>query len=256
MKKQLILKRGLARLKALYYRLREQLQPSAISRGTDVPIIINNFNRLTTLQQLIRSLTQRNYRHIYIIDNNSTYPPLLEYYNACPYPVIRLSENVGFKALWKVKELRKRFCGDYYIYTDADVMLDDNCPTDVVDHLLELLKNRYPMAAKIGLSIRIDDLPDCYSHKQQVIRWEQRYYAHKAKNDDTLFRAPVDTTFALYRPRVGLSRSRAVEAYRTAAPYQIRHLPWYTDSNNLTKEEQYYISHCRRATSWSSQARS
>lgn len=246
----------LARLKAYYYYLRERIQPSAIQKGTDVPIIINNFNRLTTLQQLIQSLTQRNYRRIYIIDNNSTYPPLLEYYNACPYPVIRLTENIGFKALWKVKELRKRFCGDYYIYTDADVTLDPDCPADVVDHLLHLLKHDYPMAAKIGLSLRIDDLPDCYNYKQQVINWEQRYYTRKAKHNDTLFRAPVDTTFALYRPRVGLSRSRSVEAYRTAAPYQIRHLPWYTDSNNLTKEEQYYISHCRRATSWGSQARS
>ena len=71
-----------------------------------------------------------------------------------------------------------------------------------------------------------------------------------------LYRAPVDTTFALYRPRVGLSRSRAVEAYRTATPYRLKHLPWYTDSQHPSDEERYYTDHCRHATEWSSRPQS
>lgn len=248
------LKTVMARLRAISHYLHECLCPSTISQGTDVPIIINNFNRLTTLCLLIRSLEERGYSHIIILDNQSTYPPLLEWYATCPYPVVRLPRNLGFKALWRAKEVRRRYCRDYYIYTDADVMLDEACPANVVDHLLDLLRRKYPLAAKIGLSIRIDDLPDCYAKKQQVIAWESRYYAHCAKNDDTLYRAPIDTTFALYRPHAGLSRSRAVEAYRTAAPYQIRHLPWYADSAHPTEEEAYYTAHCSHATSWSRQA--
>jgi hypothetical protein len=115
--------------------------------------------------------------------------------------------------------------------------------------MFQTLHDDYPYAFKVGPSIRIDDLPDCYDRKQEVIEWESRFFA--SPEGETLFRAPIDTTFALYRPRIGLSRRPSLEAYRTAAPYQIRHLPWYEDSQNPTEEENYYKSHCRHVTAWS-----
>ena len=110
------------------------------------------------------------------------------------------------------------------------------------------MKNTYPYAFKIGPSIRIDNLPDCYDRKQEVIDWESRYFEHPV--DNGLYRAPIDTTFALYRPRIGLSRRVSLESYRMAAPYQIVHLPWYENSSAPTEEENYYKSHCRHVTAW------
>ncbi len=245
------IKRAISWLVSCYYFFRETVSPSKIQTGKDIPIIINNFNRLTSLQQLLDALTIRGYTNIYILDNASTYPPLLDYYDTCPFPVLRLSENLGFKALWK-SPLRKRFCRDYYIYTDSDVVPVKECPNDFIDYFLRELK-RHPLARKIGFSLRIDNLPDCYAHKDKVIQLESRYYANFTA--DKLYRAPIDTTFALYRPRVGLSRSRFVEAYRTPYPYQAEHLPWYNDSSNLSAEEQYYISHCKHVTEWTSQTK-
>ena len=232
-------------------KLQERISPSSIKDAQDIPIIINNFNRLDTLLRLTASLEQRGYRNIHILDNVSTYPPLLEYYQKCPYEVIFLHENLGFKALWKSKQTRKRFCNDYYIYTDSDVVLDESCPEDVISYLFRLLKEKYKNAVKIGLSLRIDNLPDHYAHKQKVIEWESRFYAQM--NKDRLYRAPIDTTFALYRPHTRLCRSRFFETYRTAEPYRLRHLPWYSDSAHLTEEEDYYIRHCRRTTAWTAQ---
>ena len=166
-----------------------------------------------------------------------------------PYEVIHLPGNLGFKALWRHKPSRKRFCGDYYIYTDADLVLDEKCPADIVERMFDLLKNKYPYAFKIGPSIRIDNLPDCYNRKQEVIDWESRYFEHPVANG--LYRAPIDTTFALYRPRIGLSRRVSLESYRMAVPYQIVHLPWYENSSFPTEEESYYKSHCRHVTAWS-----
>ena len=242
------IKRAISWLISCYYFFRETVSPSKIQTGKDIPIIINNFNRLTSLQQLLDALTIRGYTNIYILDNASTYPPLLDYYDTCPFPVLRLSENLGFKALWK-SPLRKRFCRDYYIYTDSDVVPVKECPNDFIDYFLRELK-RHPLARKIGFSLRIDNLPDCYAHKEKVIQLESRYYANFTA--DKLYRAPIDTTFALYRPRVGLSRSRFVEAYRTAYPYQAEHLPWYNNSSALSPEELYYINHCTHITEWSS----
>ncbi len=245
-----IFKTATCYLASCYYLLRERIAPSRIKEGREIPIIINNLNRLSTLRVLIDALVSRGYTNIYILDNASTYPPLLEYYKSCPFTVFYLGQNLGFKALWK-SPLRKRFCGDYYIYTDSDVVPTDYCPKDFIDHFLRELK-RHPLARKIGFSLRIDNLPDSYAHKEKVIDLEKRYYARPVGKG--LYRAPIDTTFALYRPRVGLSRSRSVEAYRTAYPYQAEHLPWYCDSANLPEEERYYVDHCTHVTEWSSRS--
>lgn len=230
-----------------FYYFKEKLVPSKINEARDIPIIINNYNRKETLVRLIDALGKRGYTNIYIIDNLSTYPPLLAYYLECPYKVFRLERNLGFKALWK-SELRHLFCKDYYIYTDSDVVLCDDCPDDVVYYLLQMMK-KYKYALKIGLSLRIDNLPDCYCKKKEVIAWESKYFENK--NEDRLYRAPVDTTFAIYRPGSGLNRSRYAEVYRTAFPYQLEHLPWYSDSEKLTEEERFYQNSCTQATMWS-----
>ncbi|MDH6534845.1 hypothetical protein M2101_001521 [Parabacteroides sp. PM5-20] len=234
---------------SFYYLILRNILISPIKTGKEIPIIINNFNRLTTMLQLIEALTDRGYNNIYIIDNKSTYPPLLAYYEKCPFTVFRLNENLGYKALWK-SELKKRFCKDYYIYTDSDVVPTTYCPDDFIDYFLKELK-KHPFARKIGFSLRIDNIPDTYIHKDKVIDWEGKYY--QRLTPDGLYRAPIDTTFALYRPFSGLSRSRYIEAYRTAYPYQAEHLPWYMDSKQLSEEETYYINHSKQATAWTSQ---
>lgn len=233
---------------SIYYYICGLIRPSQIKNSKDIPIVINNFNRLTWMLQLIKALTSRGYYNIYIIDNKSTYPPLLEYYKTCPYTVFMLNRNVGFKALWKCSDLRKRFCNDYYIYTDSDVVPSDYCPDNFIDYLFDEIKKR-PLARKIGFSLRIDNLPDHYSQKDEVIAWEERYYTKITK--DNLYKAPIDTTFALYRPHVGLSRSRYVKSYRTAYPYQAEHRPWYSNTSNLSTEEMYYISNIKQITGWS-----
>ena len=124
-----------------YYFLREIISPSLIRDAKEIPIIINNFNRLTTLRLLTETLTACGYTNIYILDNASTYPPLLEYYKTCPFTVFHLNQNLGFKALWE-SPLKKRFCNDYYIYTDSDVIPSDYCPKDFIDYFFKELKKK------------------------------------------------------------------------------------------------------------------
>jgi hypothetical protein len=233
---------------SVYIYIRGVIQPSKVKTDKEIPIIINNYNRLTCMILLIKALTDRGYHNIYIIDNKSTYPPLIKYYDSCPYTVFRLNENIGFKALWKCGDIKKRFCRDYYIYTDSDVVPSDFCPDGFIDYFFSEIKKR-PLTRKIGFSLRIDNLPGYYGKKEEVIAWEQQFYTRL--NKDNLYRAPIDTTFALYRPYAGLSRSRYVKSYRTAYPYQAEHLPWYSNTDHLDTEELYYINHVERVTEWS-----
>ena len=125
-----------------------------------VPIVINNFNRVNTLITLIHGLEIRGYNNIYIIDNNSTYPPLLEYYKDCSYPIYMLNKNIGHLAIWETG-IYKQFTDSYFAYTDSDLEIHPDCPDDFMEKFILLLK-KYPKALKVGFSICIDDLPDCY----------------------------------------------------------------------------------------------
>lgn len=213
----------------------------------EIPIIINNYNRLTTLKILISDLEARGYYNIHIIDNNSAYPPLLEYYDTCDHNVHRLKKNIGFKALWK-SGLWYNFIRGYYCYTDSDLSLDPACPDDFLEVFYKLLK-KYPEVFKVGFSLKIDDLPDHYDRKNEVIDWESRFY--KKEKEKNVFIAPIDTTFALYRPfaRRG-KRDGSDEILRVGQPYQCFHLPWYVNSAAPSKEELYYLNSVKKVTHW------
>jgi len=213
-----------------------------------IPIIINNFNRLTYLNRLITSLEKRGYKNIYIIDNASTYAPLLEYYRTTPYKVFFLNENKGHKAFWE-SDVKDTFKSRFYVYTDPDLEIVDECPNDFMKIFLKILwKSKYSQV--VGFSLKIDDLPDCYKYKQDVIKWEMQFYEKKEGN---LFRAPIDTTFALHRPNVIGSRHSDMMTFRTSFPYQMRHLPWYEDSSNLSEEDVFYTVNKKKTIGhWSS----
>lgn len=216
-----------------------------------IPIIINNFNRLTFLTRLISSLESRGYHNIYIIDNQSTYPPLLEYYKTCPYKVFRLEENLGYRAIWKcyIYNLFKR---SFYVYTDSDIEIDEHCPEDFMKVFMDALK-KYPKCMKVGFGLRIDDLPEHYKDREKVIRHESQFWEKPV--DGLFYDAQIDTTFALYRPFCyGHSDGRHF-MLRSGAPYLAKHSPWYVDSGNLSAEEAYYIDSCSQSTHWTQQAK-
>lgn len=215
----------------------------------NIPIIINNYNRLTTLKRLISDLEIRGYFNLFIIDNKSTYPPLLEYYeHECTYRVFRLKKNIGFKALWKSGIWYKFFTG-YYCYTDSDLSLVQDCPEEFMQKFYDLLQ-KYPEVHKAGFSLKIDDLPDHYAQKEKVINWESKFY--KIQKEPNVYIAPIDTTFALYRPfsRRG-KRDGSDEMLRLGYPYQCHHLPWYVNSDNPNAEEKFYINSLQKRTHWS-----
>lgn len=238
----------------LYYRtgsiidlVKEIVSPPKIQSYRQIPIIINNFNRIGSLKQLIAALERRGYNNIFIIDNLSTYPPLLEYYKSCTYTVFRLEKNLGKNALW-VSGIYKKFWGEFFVYTDSDIVPIEECPDDFLLVFLNALK-KHRLARKVGFSLKIDDLPDFYLMKDQVINWEKPFF--EKRRDDLLYWAPIDTTFALYRPR-GRRRptNYYAEVYRTAYPYMARHLPWYVDTKNPDEENRYYLEHSKSPTAY------
>lgn len=233
----------------IVHRCLEWMFGKRIKDYKDVPIIINNYNQLTYLKSLLDALEKRGYTNIHILDNASSYPPLIEFYAQCRYPVYKLAKNIGYKALWET-DIFKKFRRSYYVYTDPDVVPIDECPPNFIEYFFDLL-GKYKKAQKVGFSLKTDDLPDCFHSKEKVINWEQKILRKTV--GENVYDAPIDTTFALYRPFSSGEANFVELNLRTGFPYQARHLPWYSDSDNLTDEQKYYISKCKTITHWSEQ---
>lgn len=216
-----------------------------------IPIIINNFNHLECLKRLISKLEQSGYTNIYIIDNNSSYKPLISYYEQLPYKVFLLKKNWGYLSLWK-SGIYKFFKGQYYVYTDSDVVPANFVPLDYIEYFYSIMM-KYKNVEKVGFGLRIDNLPDCYNCKNEVIEWEKQYL--KKEISKSLFAAAIDTTFALYRPYVTGPANFYVLHIRTGYPYLAEHLPWYQDSANPTEEDLYYKEHIQTSTHWTSKSK-
>ena len=243
--------RLLARAHAAYARIRRNGQPTAGSAGlpeqsassdsgmtNDVPIFVPVRDRVTPLRSLVDWLERAGHQEIWLVDNASTYPPLVEYLDASPHQVVRLGRNFGHRAPWLSGTVQRIASDRYFVITDPDIVPDDDCPLDAVDHFRSLLE-RYPAIDKVGFGLRIDDLPDTYPLAPAVREWEARFWSDEV--EPGVFRADIDTTFALYRP-LG-RRHQEDRALRTGAPYVARHQPWYSNPAALSEDDLYYREH-------------
>lgn len=216
------------------------------------PVVINCRDRVAPLRKLVDWLTDHGYDRIVLVDNASTYPPLLRYLDRSKHYVVRLGANVGHLAPWDAGVIDVHIGADeYYVETDCDVVPDAACPGDVLPLLRQLL-DRFPEHCKAGLGLRIDNLPRWFRHRDEVARWEQQFWQKTIPASDegwpTLYEAPVDTTFAMYRPS---SRPLLDKAIRTGFPYVARHEPWHANSWIPGREQRFYQAHAsREITSW------
>lgn len=214
--------------------------------GYSTPIVINNYNRLEYLLMLISFLEKSGYTNIIILDNNSNLPSLVEYYKVCKHRVYRLDKNIGFKALEKCN-LYDEIKDKYFVLTDSDVVPLDICPKKFIFYFYQILK-KYPTVQKVGFSLKIDDIPEYYNKKNEVITWESNFYKNEIRKG--LFLSPIDTTFALHRPFSKISTNGFYKHIRTDHPYIARHLPWYEDSSNLSPESLFYKNNATIGGHW------
>jgi hypothetical protein len=202
------------------------------------PIYINVRDRVSDLRNLVTWLEEAGHENIIMLDNQSTYLPLLEFFETSSHEVIHLDDNYGAKSLWAAELVPD----EWFVYTDPDVLPVEECPTDVVDFLHALLS--FYTHSKAGLGFYVEDTPDFRSKD-----WERALIGITSKQfpnpivremQPGVFDSKIDTTFALYRPN---ARFMIEPAIRTGHPYVMRHLPWYRLATP-TEEEQYYLERC------------
>jgi SAM-dependent methyltransferase len=213
----------------------------------EIPVFIVNRNRHVALQRLVEWLKDCGTRNVCILDNASTYQPLLDWYGKLPADVrlVRFDANLGPWVFW-AKNLHKTLDMPYVV-SDSDLVPADFCPPDLIAKLQETLC-RFPDAKKVGPSLRIDNLPGSYAQAQTAFKWESQFWEKPVAHG--LFSAPIDTTFALYAPSADFTRD--MRNIRMGYPYTMEHTPWLVDDSALSHEEQYYRANTSREYShWS-----
>lgn len=211
----------------------------------DPPILINVRDRVTHLMALVDWLEDAGHRRIVLIDNDSTYGPLLDYLDATPYEVVRLGRNLGSRAISRAGLIPDEF----YVYTDPDLVPIKECPADAIARLLSLLR-RHDGFQKAGLGLHLDDVPD----DLPSLPWELGPEIRGTEVEPGAYRSLIDTTFALYRPAAQCDFPHP--AIRTDYPYECRHMSWYVDEPDA--EDRYYLERALvgpGGSSWAQTAR-
>jgi SAM-dependent methyltransferase len=202
------------------------------------PVFIINRDRLTTTRRLVEWLLGIGCLNVQILDNDSSYPQLIDWYEHVPSKVAvhRLGENLGPWAFWALKLHTAQDLP--YVVTDSDIIPSEFCPNDLIARMTETLAAN-PGCGKVGASLRVDSLPAHYSRRELAFEWESRLWHQPFYRG--LFSAPVDTTFALYP--AGGDFDRSTRNIRMGYPYLMEHAPWHVNDSAPDEEELYYRAH-------------
>lgn len=215
----------------------------------DTPIYIINRNNLERgFRQQYEWFKSAGMRNITVIDNASTYQPLLDYYNNNGVKHLRMDKNYGPWVFWdKSMHWNQE---TKYVVTDPDVVPAPDCPKDLVRKMCEVFDRYQPKCLKVGPGLRIDNIPDHYAKKEKVLAHEAQFNleCHRMPEGDA-FDALIDTTMAVYGPHAPFPDW--CQHFRLAAPYVCEHFPWYEDSSVISEEHAFYREHAENGwASW------
>lgn len=219
-----------------------------------IPVVIINFNQLANLEKLVSFLLARKLENIVIIDNHSSYPPLLDYYRSIKGKVTVeiMPENYGHMVFFENKRLQEKYGQGYYIVTDPDILPHAELPSDFMEVMLKKMDKYHFGIQKVGFALEIDTIPDHFPLKEKVLNWEQQYWTRELEKD--VFHADIDTTFALYKPKypskLNTEARRFYEAIRLAGNFTSKHMGWYLNPKDLSEEQRYYQQTSSTSASW------
>lgn len=214
-----------------------------------IPVILNNRNLVTYPKQMLKELlTFDDVGEIFIVDNDSTYEPLLEWYDTNPCEIIKTTNN-GHLSPWII-DLPKKLNSKFYVVTDSDLDLSIT-PKDSLPYLKGKLE-KYKEYTKIGLSLKNWNVSKNSPYHEFLKNWSMTNWDIVSIKDGLLRNQQVDTTFAMY----DLNKHYRGLSCATYSPYSANHIPWeFTnemigDMKNKNYEYYYYLKNSNSSSSY------
>ena len=214
----------------------------------DLPVFVPCFNNLTYTKRMISQLKERRFSRIILLDGGSTYLPMINFMKEIRthITVISLEGNPGPHHIFMDEKsyatLPRHFC-----VTDPDLDLNRLMPKNFIEVLKFLAKRE--KIGKVGLALDLSDRHlmrdqqfEIGERTYQIWEWEKQFWNDRlnpTEDGDPVFRAAVDTTFALYDKEF-FDPNNNLDAVRIAGRFTCSHLPWYRDKLLPTEEEKYY----------------
>jgi glycosyltransferase involved in cell wall biosynthesis len=215
---------------------------------SDTPIIVPVFNNPTYTRNMLGQLRRFDLHNIYLIDNGSTSEEMQAFLDEAERLaiVVRTGQNRGPRDI--VLSAASYEClPDVFCVTDPDLEFSPTLPEDFLAQLLSLTR-KYKVG-KAGMALRIDDSELMHDRKfranggsYHATEWEHQFWRDRIghlDDENPIYRANIDTTFALYDKRF-FSPNNFYDAIRVAGNFTCRHLPWYRESRIGASEEALY----------------
>jgi hypothetical protein len=241
--------------------LREQLENNPFSsilfepKNTEglikknMPAVIIGYNQVTYIRNMVNQLKNHT-SDIIVIDNNSSFQPLLDYYrDEFEYTLLKMNDNHGY--LVYKNDWVQKLVGDMYILTDPDLLFNYKLPNRFIDDFIGI--SNYFKAGRVGFALSIDSdeiRTDALFYGHSIKEWESQFWTQKLYYPPSpqmeLNSAPIDTTFCLINKKYGDH-----SPIRVAGNYTCLHLPWYKNFRALLEEGEYEsYTQNNKSTNW------
>lgn len=209
---------------------------AAVLFKKEMPVIIIGYNQLTFIRKMVEQL-EKYTSDIIVVDNASTYPPLLEWYkNEFRYTLLRQRKNFGH-GVYRSESIQK-LAGEVYILTDPDLLFNPCLPDSFIQELVEI--SNYFKSCKVGFALLIDSddiRNDVLFAGHTIKQWESQFWVNKLfyplKPNLELYSADIDTTFCLINKRFSNS------PIRIGGQYTCIHIPWMKGFEHLLGDGEY-----------------
>ena len=203
-----------------------------------IPVFIIAFNNFTFVRDSVKQLLKHT-SNIYIVDNCSSYIPLLEYYDEIKenIKIVHMDKNYGHEVC-NTPIVQALIPGNFYCITDPDLKFNKNLPVDFIEQLRQI-SEKYN-ASKVGFALDITtDINDHIIDNtgRRVKEWETHFWDYNINDDKyELYWAEIDTTFCL------INKSAPYRHIRVAGDFTAVHRPWltYWKDEVPTDELEYY----------------
>ena len=221
----------------------------------DIPIFIISWNQYTYVKSMVEQLQKYPNTKIYIIDNNSTYKPLVDYLKKIDgkngVEVLYQPENYGH-TVYERPDIYERG-GEMYIVTDPDLTLNANMPDNFREIMAEISESH--KANKVGFALditnnldltkKLDGKPNETFAVNEAQYWKDRIQHPKYE----LYRAPIDSTFALINKKYR-TLGNMYNSIRMAGDFTAVHRPWIINHEKdlLPGEMEYYLGEGNKST--------
>lgn len=224
------------------------------NKKLEIPCLIISYNNVTFVKKICERIQENITDNIVILDNNSSFEPMIDFLNNCKFRTIRFNKNHGHK-VYELEEVKKDI-GSIFLLTDPDIEISKSVDGKIIEKMIEL--SELYKIRKIGLALEInsDEIREDIKYQDgktfwTIKEWERRYWTNRVANQELeMYWADVDTTFCLVNNNYA-DKPNNWPYIRLAGEYTSKHIPWYKNWQQILMPGEYeaYL-YGNRCTNW------